>query len=195
MKKNILILLLSSTLFAQELTTKSTDKFDFNVAFKSSNRDATKFSGIKFPNVNIDDIDGNLFTSKMSKRLVFYNFWHKGCAPCITEMEMLNQLASLFSNNVDFVGITFNSKKEINSFTKVHPFNFRHISLEQEKINNLFLHKGYPASFLVFDGEIIEYSSGGFSDFTSIYCYPSLFNTYSKFRNAIEDKLKVIKSE
>jgi thiol-disulfide isomerase/thioredoxin len=195
MKKIIIILLLCNTLLAQELTTKSVGEFDYNVAYNSLNKNGNKFIGMKFPNVNIADIDGNSFTSKTSKRLVFYNFWHKGCAPCITEMDMLNQLKSLFLNNVDFIGITYNSKDEINIFTKTHPFNFRQISLEEDKISNLFVHTGYPASFLVFDGEIIEYSNGGFPDFSSVYSYPRLYATYSKFRNAIENKIKEITSK
>lgn len=187
------IFLLTHSVFAQTKADETNKIFDFDLAFKSTNYASKNFKGLQFPILNISDINGQNFNSQESKRLVFYNFWHQGCSPCITEIEMLNQLMSIFKDDVDFIGITFNSKEDIINFNTVHNFEFRHISIDSNKITSLFIYNGYPASFLVFDGEIIEFSEGGFSNKESIYFSARMYNTYSKFRKAIEEKLKEIK--
>jgi len=194
LKKIAFFILISSNIFSQEVENDSLkNKFDYDTAYYANNFSKRDFIGFKFPHVNKIDINGELFESNNSKRLVLYNFWQKHCAPCITETDMLNQLESKFSNDVDFIGITYETKEDIIKFNKKHLFDFRHLSISENVITNLFIYNGYPATFLVFDGEIIAFSSGGPVDSNSKYYYVSLYNTYSKFRTAIENKLKEIK--
>lgn len=106
---------------------------------------------------------------------------------------MLNQLESKFCENVDFIGITYETKEDIIQFNEKHPFHFRQLSISENVITNLFIYTGFPATFLVYNGEIIAFSSGGPVYRNSKSYYVSLYNTYSKFRKAIEHKLKEIK--
>ena len=169
-----------------------TNKLDYDLIYTINNFPIRDFVGVKFPNVKKEDIYGVLFESNNSKRLVLYNFWHKQCAPCLVEIDMLNQLQSKFSNQVDFIGITFETKDDIIKFNEKYPFHFRQLSIAQNIIMNLFVYSGFPATYLVFDGEIIAFSIGGPKDTNSTASYISLYSTYSKFRFAIESKLNKI---
>ena len=189
----IFVMLISFNLFSQKVENDSlNNKFDYELAYYGINFSNRNFVGLKFPHVNKEDINGNLFESNNSKRLVLYNFWKKSCAPCIAETDMLNQLESKFSKEVDFVGITYENKDDILKFNLKHPFHFRQLSISENIITNLFIYSGYPATFLVFDGEIIAFSCGGPVDSNSKFYYVSLYNTYSIIRTAIEKKLKEI---
>ena len=57
------------------------------------------------------------------------NFWFTSCFPCILEMPYLEKMRNKYSENINFIGITFNSKKEIEKFEKKHSFNFTHITV------------------------------------------------------------------
>ena len=189
----IFVMLISFNVFSQKVENDSlNNKFDYDTAYYGNNHNKRDFVGLKFPHVNKEDIYGNLFGSTNSKRLVLYNFWQKRCAPCIEETDMLNQLESKFSKDVDFIGITYETKEDILKFNEKHPFHFRQLSISEDIITNLFIYSGYPATYLVYDGEIIAFSCGGPVDSNSKFYYVSLYNTYSIFRTAIEKKLKEI---
>lgn len=152
-----------------------------------------QFLGKEIPFFKVKDINGVEFDSSKTKRLVFYNFWFAGCAPCVLETDMLNSLQSKFKDQVDFVSITFDSKESIVNFIKKHPFNFRHLSVSKEFLFNLDINGGYPTSVLVFEGKIIKYRLGGPNDLESLTSKLGLFGTYYKFRSAIEQTLATFK--
>lgn len=74
MKGIIILLFFSSTLFAKSNQKKSVAEFDFNIAHNSQSRNADKFRDRKFPDINNADIEGEIFQSKASKRLVLLIF-------------------------------------------------------------------------------------------------------------------------
>jgi cytochrome c biogenesis protein CcmG/thiol:disulfide interchange protein DsbE len=152
-----------------------------------------QFLGKEIPFFKVKDLDGIEFDSSKTKRLVFYNFWFSGCAPCVLETDMLNNLQSKFKDQVDFVSLTFDSKESVGEFIKKHPFNFRHLSVSKEFLTNLDINGGYPTSVLVLDGKIIKYRLGGPSDLESLTSKLGLFGTYYKFRSAIEQALVTFK--
>jgi thiol-disulfide isomerase/thioredoxin len=195
LKISALLLLLSLNGFSQKTNNDSIKiKFDYDKTFGGLNYSKDEFFlGKTFPIIDKKDINGKLFDTISKKRLVLYNFWQKNCSPCILETDMLNQLEAKFSNEVDFIAITYETKEDIFKFNKKHPLNFRQIIFSRDSITNLYLYSGYPASFLVFDDEIIEISLGGPTDINSTSFHVSLYNSYSKFRKAIERKILEIK--
>lgn len=170
------------------------DKIKYEEIYDGINQKSKRqFLGKEIPFFKVKDINGVEFDSSKTKRLVFYNFWFAGCAPCVLETDMLNNLQSKFKHEVDFVSLTFDSKESVVNFIKKHPFNFRHLSVSKEFLSNLDINGGYPTSVLVFDGKIIKYRLGGPNDLKSLTSKIGLFGTYYKFRSAIEQTLATFK--
>lgn len=170
------------------------DKIKYEEIYDGINQKSKRqFLGKEIPFFKVKDINGVEFDSSKTKRLVFYNFWFAGCAPCVLETDMLNNLQSKFKHEVDFVSLTFDSKESVVNFINKHPFNFRHLSVSKEFLSNLDINGGYPTSVLVFDGKIIKYRLGGPNDLKSLTSKLGLFGTYYKFRSAIEQTLATFK--
>lgn len=170
------------------------DKIKYEEIYDGINQKSKRqFLGKEIPFFKVKDINGVEFDSSKTKRLVFYNFWFAGCAPCVLETDMLNNLQSKFKHEVDFVSLTFDSKESVVNFIKKHPFNFRHLSVSKEFLSNLDINGGYPTSVLVFDVKIIKYRLGGPNDLKSLTSKLGLFGTYYKFRSAIEQTLATFK--
>lgn len=108
-----------------------------------------------------------LILSKNNKVFVI-NFWFTTCQPCIAEIKWLNKLQEDYaSDSLGFIGISFNSKKEIDAFTKTKPYDFQQFHLKKEIINENALAKGYPTTLILDStGKVILYKVGAPKDET-----------------------------
>ena len=72
------------------------------------------------------DINGNAVKlSELRGKVVVLNFWFIKCAPCVMEMPDLNEVVSMYdSNDVVFIGITFDSKELVEQFLQTKAFEY-----------------------------------------------------------------------
>lgn len=78
------------------------------------------------PSFTATDIHGKTYAlEELKGKVVVLNFWFTACKPCVMEMPELNQLVEKYKEeNVVFLGVTFNSKTEVESFLKRKSFSY-----------------------------------------------------------------------
>lgn len=154
------IALLISTIqgFSQEKT-KSVDLSYFE---KQRNDLRDLKIGTKLPILVADGINGDVFNSEQTKRIVFYYFWYTDCGnACTNQLPLFNELQNQYKNTVDFISITYDSKAKIEDFLQSQPFNFKHYIMPQSEIAITQITNGYPTTIIVIDGIIKYWNSGG----------------------------------
>jgi thiol-disulfide isomerase/thioredoxin len=174
----------------QKDTLKNFSKIKYEEIYKNINLKLNRsLLGVEVPYFVVKDIDGKVFDSSKTKRLVIYSFWFSACAACLGEVEIINELHNKFNEQVDFISITFETKNDIEKYNINHPSVSRQLSLSKDFINNLNINIGYPTILLVFDGKVVKYQITGISSKESIDSKIFMFGTYYKFRSAIEQLL------
>jgi len=124
-------------------TTKE-EKEQIQLATTMQNPNANFKTGVLAEDFITIDINGKKIALKDLKgKVVVLNFWFTECQPCIAEMPELNKIVTKYKN-VEFIAITFDSKKKIDSFFKKHQFNYRIVSdlaiIQNYKVDSLPLH-------------------------------------------------------
>jgi len=119
-----------------------------------------KFAISKF----YDEKGINFSENKLVGKPTIINFWFTACKPCIAELPYLRKLQKNFSNEVNYVAITFDTKNKVDTFLKRYNFDFLHITDSREQIKNLEI-SGYPMTFLLDKNGKIFNIYGGLSDF------------------------------
>lgn len=128
---------------------------------EAPDRNDSNFIGKQMARLKAVNVNGDTINQKALSRIVFYNFWFTGCAPCIAEMPYFNTLAAEYADEVDFVAITFENLGDLSEFLKQHPFNFQLYSMDRNEINKSKLVGGYPTTIVAVEGEIVSWKSGG----------------------------------
>ena len=78
--------------------------------------------GKAFPDFEIKLIDETTLSNQDLKgKPSMINFWFAQCAPCIDEMPLLNKLKNQYSDQVNFVAITYENKTAIEKFLTKKP--------------------------------------------------------------------------
>ncbi len=118
----------------------------------------------EIPKFNFVDINGETINSEDLKgKVIFINTWFTRCPPCIAEMPYLNEIKNNYSDqNIVFISMAPEEKREILTFLKKHHFQFQHIPDA-----DIFLKKfgvGFPKNILVDKEGIIRYIGGGLVD-------------------------------
>ena len=72
--------------------------------------------------IDIYGKDYNLSSAK--NKVIVINFWATWCPPCIAEMESLNELNSLYKNDVEFLFISNEKPEIILSYLNKNKYNF-----------------------------------------------------------------------
>jgi len=102
------------------------------------------------PDFELKDIQGTSWSlKKLRGKVVVLNFWFTSCAPCIHEMPELNKLVKTFENkNIAFLGLTFNSEKQIEGFLKKREFIYKLLpnSHDVDKAYNI---NSWPTSIVI----------------------------------------------
>lgn len=112
----------------------------------------------------VTDINGQEFSlEELKGKVVVLNFWFTACKPCIMEMPELNELVEEFkAENVVFLALTFNSKKQLTPFLKKKPFNYHIIPNSQHVVNDYKI-EGFPTHFVINQKGEISFTQTGYS--------------------------------
>ena len=112
------------------------------------------YKGKELPKFELTLLNGKKLNSESLKgKPTLMNFWFSNCAPCITEMPLLNEIKSKFGNEVNFISITYENQNEVAIFLKQKEFNFTHV-VDSEEYLNSFGFFGYPKT-LILDNDLI----------------------------------------
>ena len=84
------------------------------------------------------------------------NLWFVECSGCVAEMPALNRLQEKYENKVDFVAITFESKKKVTDFLRLKKFNFEHITDAKDFIKEIGTNP-YPESIFINRAGRVQY--------------------------------------
>ena len=118
--------------------------------------------GTKSPLIIVDGIDGEIFNSDESKKIVFYYFWYTDCGDaCTSQLSLFNEMQNQYKDTVDFISITYDNKTKILEFLKSHPIHFKHYMMDENQIEMMQITSGYPTTMIVVDGIIKYWNSGG----------------------------------
>lgn len=121
--------------------------------------------GVDIPDFTTTSIDGKIIDSESLKgKLTVINFWFTTCAPCVAEIPGFNTIVKKYGKDkINFISIAKNKKPEVEAFLQKHPWDFVHISSEDDLIKNTFkIQFGYPTTYLLNkDAQIIKSFSGG----------------------------------
>ncbi|MGG9962607.1 TlpA family protein disulfide reductase [Ferruginibacter sp. SUN106] len=145
---------LSSSLSAQQTTLKQDSSF--SMALKQR---ALRSIGKPFPSFTATWQNENFTNKNLDGKIVFINFWFASCAPCIAEMDALNELYdSLKHNNrFEFISFTYEKQAKIDEVAKEHRMQYKIVSISFEDCYRLNQNNGFPASIILDDKGIITY--------------------------------------
>lgn len=146
------------------------------------------FIGLKFPDFSLTSIEGKRYQlSDLKGKVIMLNFWFIGCAPCVAEMPLLNQLAEEYRGQ-DFLLLTFSTddKESILNFRKKRKIKYEIFEKSRDLIQNTFhLSYGYPTNIILDKtGKIVEFKLGGALE------EEKLQKIKSSFKGIIETELR-----
>ncbi len=154
----LITFLFSIQVFSQEKT-KSKDKTFYEQNIENLTKQK---NGTKLPIIIADGIDGGIFNSEQTKKIVFYYFWYTDCGDaCSSQLSLFNELQNQYKDTVDFISITYDNKAKILEFLGLHPFNFKHYMIPQNQIEVMNITHGYPTTIIVVNGIIKYWCPGG----------------------------------
>jgi len=83
-------------------------------------------TGAMAPDFNVTSIDGKVFDSKALRgKVVVLNLWFVNCPFCVQEIALLNPIVDKYKDReVVFIGMSVNSKPQLQSFLKNYPFKY-----------------------------------------------------------------------
>jgi thiol-disulfide isomerase/thioredoxin len=88
------------------------------------------------------------------------NLWFVECPGCIQEMPELNKLREKYIDKMNFIAMTFESKKKVEKFLNKRQFDFVHITDVEEFIKYIGT-KPYPENIFIDKQGHIKYIEGG----------------------------------
>ncbi len=110
----------------------------------------------RLPSFDLKSINNEeINLSKLKGKPTVLNFWFTTCIPCIEEMPVLNQIMNKYKDEVNFVSVTFETKKSVETFLKTHKFNFIQIAGATEFINKLGI-KNFPKNVFIDKNGIVK---------------------------------------
>lgn len=109
--------------------------------------------------------NGEFYSNDNFKNKTTYlNFWFESCAPCIAEMEALNDLFSKYREGKDFqfLSITFEKADVIQRIKKEYNIQYPIVSVSQDSCYVINLNSGFPTNIITTSaGKIALYRCGG----------------------------------
>ncbi|WOD43905.1 TlpA family protein disulfide reductase [Hwangdonia lutea] len=110
--------------------------------------DDNKQSQIADYNWKLKDENGTIFNFEENKgKVILVNFWATWCPPCIAEMPSLQKLYDDYNDKIDFVFVSDESFKKINSFLEKNNYTFK--VYNQASQSDFFNVRGIPRTFLI----------------------------------------------
>jgi peroxiredoxin len=111
-----------------------------------------QIEGKPLPKFRFVDLKGNIYTPENTKgKIVVLKTWYIGCIPCAAEMPQLNKLTEKYKNRKDilFVSIAPNTKPDLETFLKDHPFKYAVASTGKKYLSDSLKVVGYPAHWVI----------------------------------------------
>jgi thiol-disulfide isomerase/thioredoxin len=116
--------------------------------------------GKEYPIENETTLGGkNISLSNLKGKPTLINLWFTGCAPCIEEMPVLNELKSKYSDKFNFLSITMDSESKVNKLLEKHKFNFDHI-VNSKKLTTKMGFNGYPVNLFLDKNGVVKIIEG-----------------------------------
>jgi cytochrome c biogenesis protein CcmG/thiol:disulfide interchange protein DsbE len=116
--------------------------------------------GKEYPIENETTLDGKQISlNDLKGKPTLVNLWFTGCAPCIEEMPVLNELKSKYGEKFNFLSITFDSESKVKKFLEKHKFEFAHI-VNSKKLTEKLGFEGYPVNLFLDKNGIVKIIEG-----------------------------------
>lgn len=123
---------------------------------KSFNNDFSNFLNKPFPAFKLTDLNGKEVTlSDLKGKPTIINFWFTSCAPCISEMPILNKIQKKYNSDFNFISITYEKQKDVEKFLNKRDFNFKHLANAKDFINDMGINT-YPLNFFLDKNGIVK---------------------------------------
>ncbi|MBC8210664.1 MAG: TlpA family protein disulfide reductase [Gammaproteobacteria bacterium] len=90
------------------------------------------------PSIHFDDIALNDLTGQSrhlqewDSPLLMVNFWAPWCAPCRREIPALKELQTSFSDQLQIIGLSFDSQQRVSAFNQQHNINYPLLLVQHE---------------------------------------------------------------
>ncbi|MFK7774710.1 MAG: redoxin domain-containing protein [Saprospiraceae bacterium] len=120
-------------------------------------------NGAVLTTFDLENMDGQKVSLESLKgKVVLINFWFINCPPCRMEIPDLNELKAEYAGkNVEFLAITFDSKKQVSEFLQKIPFDFQ-ILPHAHKVIETYGIQGFPTSVVINkEGKVVDSKMGG----------------------------------
>ena len=110
----------------------------------------------------VTTLDGKTYDlTSLRGKVVVLNFWFIGCAGCMIEIPSLNKLAQSFKGqDVVFLALALDQKKELETFLKTKPFDYQ-IVPEARAIADAYEVVSYPVHVIIDREGRLQYRTGG----------------------------------
>lgn len=146
----------------------------------------------KFPKFSCT-IDSVLYNNEtLNDKITFINFWFVACAPCVAEIDALNEIYSKQKANTsfNFLSISVDDPQAINMFIEKYNIKYPVLYLPKADIQKTGIVRGYPTSIILDkDGFVIYKYSGGSSfkkeanRIVKKEIYPQILNALNSIKN------------
>lgn len=126
-------------------------------------RESTYFTtGKEVESFTSKDINGNKIKLKDLKgKIVVLNFWFINCVPCQSEILELNKLVGDYKDSsIVFIAIAPDSRSELRTFLKTHPFDYTIVDNAQNIIDQYGI-KSFPTHLIIDKEGKVAYHSAG----------------------------------
>lgn len=127
------------------------------------NAKQTEAIGKPFPLFNAS-FQNHLFSNQNLKgKIVFINFWFAECAPCIAEMDALNELFEKLKLNkdVEFISFTYETPATIKKLKTKYKIKYKVFSLTLQDCYRLNQNNGFPTSIILDKTGTIRFLKNG----------------------------------
>lgn len=87
-------------------------------------------NGAMIPDFVVNSLDGKTFDTKALRgKVIVLNLWFINCPFCVQEIAMLNPIVDKYvGKDVVFIGLSINSKPQLDSFLKTRPFKYSNVA-------------------------------------------------------------------
>jgi cytochrome oxidase Cu insertion factor (SCO1/SenC/PrrC family) len=156
----LLFFVISFTAFSQD-TTKVKIESDYEAFLKSQSK---KYFGVQYPEFKVKTSDTSAFSNAdLVDKIIFINFWFESCAPCIAEIDGLNEVFAKLKDNSNFlfVSFTFDADSTIRKLVAKYNIKYKVVRIDKPECYRLNFKNGFPSSFILDKKGIIRYFKAG----------------------------------
>lgn len=156
-----LLLILNLVCFSQNYSEKQIDSLEK----EAQEREKSNIALINkpFPNFRYVNDRDTIDNTDIKGKIVFINFWFEACAPCIAEIDALNEMYNALSDkeNFEFLSFTFEKQDNIERLRLKYHIPYKVISISKDECYRLNNNNGFPTSMIVDSSGLIKYRTSG----------------------------------